>query len=53
MSTSQRILFIRTKGTFEEVRELEKVLSGMVKNDFRILVVNHTNVNGMIEKNWP
>lgn len=25
----------------------------MVKNDFRILVVNHTNVHDMTEKNWP
>jgi hypothetical protein len=53
MATSKRILFIRTEGTFEEVQELETILSGMVKNDFRILVVNHTDVNGMVEINWP
>jgi hypothetical protein len=52
LDTSQRILFIRTEGTLEEVKELESILSGMVKNDFRLLVVNHTKVNGMIEKNW-
>jgi hypothetical protein len=53
MTTSQRILFIRTKGTLEEVRELEMVLAEMVKNDFQILLVNHTNVNRITEKNWP
>jgi len=53
MSTSQRILFVRTEATLNEVQELESTLSGMVKNDFRILVVNHSNVNDMIEKNWP
>ncbi|MBA2873400.1 DUF1796 family putative cysteine peptidase [Thermaerobacillus caldiproteolyticus] len=53
METSQRILFVRTEGTFEEVLELESVLSEMVKNDFRILLVNHSNVNGIVEKNWP
>ncbi|MBY0090734.1 peptidase [Priestia aryabhattai] len=53
MSTSQRILFVRTEATLKEVQELESILSGMVKNDFRILVVNHTNVHDMTEKNWP
>ncbi|MFL0499089.1 DUF1796 family putative cysteine peptidase [Priestia megaterium] len=53
MSTSQRILFVRTEATLNEVQELESTLSGMIKNDFRILVVNHSNVNDMIEKNWP
>ncbi|MCM3197151.1 DUF1796 family putative cysteine peptidase [Priestia megaterium] len=53
MNTSQRVLFIRTEGTFEEILELELILSGIVKNDFRILLVNHSSVNGIIEKNWP
>ncbi|KOR79096.1 peptidase [Bacillus sp. FJAT-21352] len=53
MTTSQRILFVRTEGTFEDVKELESILSGMVKHDFRILVVNHTEVNGIVEKSWP
>jgi hypothetical protein len=53
METSKRILFVRTEGTFEEVLELESILSKMVKNDFRILIVNHTDVSGLTEKNWP
>jgi hypothetical protein len=52
VETCQRILFIRTEGTFEEIKELETILSGMVKNDFRLLVVNDTKVNVMIEQNW-
>ncbi|AKP46215.1 MULTISPECIES: DUF1796 family putative cysteine peptidase [Bacillus] len=53
METSKRILFVRTEGTFEEVLELESILSKMVKHDFRILIVNHTDVSGLTEKNWP
>ncbi|MGG3496642.1 DUF1796 family putative cysteine peptidase [Peribacillus simplex] len=53
MSTSQKILFVRTEGSFEEVKELESILSGLVKHDFRILVIKHTNVNGIVENDWP
>jgi hypothetical protein len=52
-ATSKRILFIRTEGTFPEVQALETILLRMVKNDFRILVVNHTSVNSMVEINLP
>lgn len=52
METCQRILFIRTEGTFEEIKELVTILSEMVKNDFQLLVVNHTKVNVMMEQNW-
>lgn len=53
LAKGERILFIRTEGTFEEVLELESVLTNLVKNNFNILVVNHTNTNDMIEKDWP
>jgi hypothetical protein len=53
MESSKRILFVRTEGTFTDVLELESVLSDLVKNDFRILIVNHTNVHGLVEKEWP
>ncbi|MED1203451.1 DUF1796 family putative cysteine peptidase [Heyndrickxia acidicola] len=53
METSKRILFVRTEGSFADVLELESVLSDLVKHDFRILVVNHTNVQGLVEKEWP
>lgn len=53
MNTSKRVLFVRTEGSFEDILELESILSSLVKNDFRILLVNHTNVGGMIEKDWP
>lgn len=52
-ATCQRILFIRTEGDLEEAKKLEKVLSGLVKHDFRVLLVNHTDVNGLVEDNWP
>jgi hypothetical protein len=53
MKKDKRLLFVRTEGTFEEVLELHTTLSSMVKNDFRILVINHKDVSGLIEKNWP
>lgn len=53
LSTGKRILFIRTEGTFEEILQLESVLSQLVKNDFHILLVNHTDTNDLIEKDWP
>ncbi|MFZ3587676.1 DUF1796 family putative cysteine peptidase [Bacillus sp. DJP31] len=49
----KRILLIRTEGTFEEVLELEAALSKIGSNNFHILVVNHTNVSGITEKEWP
>ena len=52
MSTGQRILFIRTEASFEEVAELEAILSGMIANDFKILVINHTDVDHLVEKSW-
>ncbi|MFP5108881.1 DUF1796 family putative cysteine peptidase [Neobacillus sp. C211] len=53
LSNGKRILFIRTEGTFEELLELESALSKLVKNEFHILLVNHTNTKDLIEKDWP
>lgn len=53
LKTSKRILFVRTEGTLEEVAVLEEVLSSLVSHDFNILLINHTAVQGLVEKNWP
>ncbi|MDF2855968.1 MAG: peptidase [Neobacillus sp.] len=53
LETSKRILFVRTEGTFDEVLALEETLSKLVKGDFRILVINHSNVNDIVVQNWP
>ncbi|KAB7671188.1 DUF1796 family putative cysteine peptidase [Bacillus sp. B1-b2] len=53
LSSAKRILFIRTEGTLEEVIRLEEVLRKNVKNDFHLLVVNHTEGNQMTELYWP
>ncbi|QFG00676.1 peptidase [Psychrobacillus glaciei] len=50
---ANRILFIRTEGTLEDAAVLQDVLSDLVKNDFSILLINHTSVQGLVEKNWP
>ncbi|QAT53502.1 papain-like cysteine peptidase [Bacillus licheniformis] len=52
-STAQRALFVRTSGTMQEAKELEEVLSDLVTNDFSILLINHTNVSGIVENHWP
>ncbi|KAA6451863.1 DUF1796 family putative cysteine peptidase [Bacillus swezeyi] len=52
-STAKRVLFIRTSCTFEEAQELEEVLSDLVQNDFSVLLINHSNVTGIVENNWP
>ncbi|MFP7476802.1 DUF1796 family putative cysteine peptidase [Terribacillus saccharophilus] len=51
--TAQRILFVRTNASLEETAELERVLRSIISNDFRILVVNHGPVSGIVEKHWP
>ncbi|WP_146553863.1 DUF1796 family putative cysteine peptidase [Rummeliibacillus sp. SL167] len=53
METAKRILFVRTEGSFEDVVGLQAVLRNLVKNDFSILLINHTHVSGIVEKNWP
>ena len=52
LSTSQRLLFIRTNATTTDIMELENILSRMVKNEFSILVVNHTHVKELLEVDW-
>ncbi|MCY8267403.1 papain-like cysteine peptidase [Bacillus haynesii] len=53
MSTANRVLFVRTNGTYKEAEELESVLSDLVQNDFRVLLINHAKVKGIVEQNWP
>ncbi|OXM87388.1 DUF1796 family putative cysteine peptidase [Paenibacillus rigui] len=47
--TCPKILFIRLGGTWEEVLELQQVLSGLVTHDFRILLVNHSTTYQIID----
>ncbi|GJM69731.1 hypothetical protein HMSSN036_19470 [Paenibacillus macerans] len=46
-------MFVRTEGTLEEAKLLEKTLRRAVGHDFRVLLVNHTQVRGIVELNWP
>ena len=50
---ARRILFVRTEGSFEDAVELQNVLEKLVKHDFTVLLINHTEVEGIVEKNWP
>lgn len=53
MRSAKRILFVRTEGTFEDVAELQNILIGLVQHDFHVLLINHSQVETMVEKNWP
>jgi hypothetical protein len=50
---SERILFIRTEGSIQDAYDLQTVLTGLVRNDFRVLLINHAPVKGIIELDWP
>lgn len=45
-------LFVRIGGTYEEVTELEKILSGMVKHNFCILLIVDGNADRVTEVDW-
>jgi hypothetical protein len=51
--TSRNMLFVRTEGDEEDAAELQDVLSGLVRHDFKVLIVNHTDVSGLVEDAWP
>ncbi|AWB44041.1 peptidase [Paenibacillus sp. CAA11] len=52
-STYRRILFVRTGGHWEDVEELQTVLSNLIVHDFSILLINHEHVDHMIEVESP
>ena len=53
MDNAKRILFVRTEGSLEDAAVLQDVLSRLVKHDFSILLINHTYVQGIVERSWP
>lgn len=46
------LMFIRTDAVYEEVVDLNKVLKHIVRGPYRLLIVNHTNVEVMTEQEW-
>lgn len=52
-ATSKKLLFIRTGGDIEQAEVLQNVLSELVQHDFRVLLVNHEPVQGIVEQHWP
>jgi len=51
-ASCERMLFVRTEGSREEAAELQTILSGLVRHDFNVLVINHTAAPGLIEEEW-
>ncbi|MCQ6530975.1 DUF1796 family putative cysteine peptidase, partial [Bacillus mycoides] len=52
LETCNKILFVRIGGTYEEAQLLEEVLSKIVKNEFRILLLNGISEYKIIEYDW-
>jgi Putative papain-like cysteine peptidase (DUF1796) len=52
LTSSKRILFIRTEGSKEDIAVLQQILAYKCKADFEILVVNHLPIQSMIEQFW-
>lgn len=53
-ASAKKILYIRTEGEQDEVSELQAVLSKLVKHDFRLLHVVHSDdTAGLVELDWP
>lgn len=53
METADHILFIRTEGTYDQAAELEAVLTGLVKKNFKVLLIQHDlNVQTLVENDW-
>lgn len=52
LSASPNLLFIRTEATLEGATELNNELSQLVKNSYRLLIVNHAPVKEIIEQDW-
>lgn len=49
----QRILFVRTEGNIQDAYDLQTVLTGLVRHDFQILLINHAPVGGIVELDLP
>ncbi|SFB44446.1 Putative papain-like cysteine peptidase [Cohnella sp. OV330] len=52
-ASARRLLFVRCGGSMEEAIGLQSVLSGLVRHEYRVLLVNHTDVDTLTETDWP
>jgi Putative papain-like cysteine peptidase (DUF1796) len=52
MGEGKSILFIRLYGGHDEITELEDCLSGLVRSDFALLVVNKSDEKEIKENHW-
>ncbi|MCD1258090.1 peptidase [Paenibacillus athensensis] len=52
LATAKRLLFVRMHATEADTRELQALLSAMCAGEFHILVVNYTQVEGIVEQPW-
>ncbi|WP_068777902.1 DUF1796 family putative cysteine peptidase [Paenibacillus sp. GM2] len=53
IATCQRILFVHSGGTLQQLPALTAVLSQIVAGDFRLLHVNHSPVQRIIDNHCP
>jgi hypothetical protein len=52
LSNARSALFIRTEGSFEEIRTLKRILSQYGSGEFHILVVNYSTDSTISEQAW-
>lgn len=50
--TSERLLFIRSGGTYEEVEQLRQVLDDLVQNEYVLLFINPGHSDRIEENDW-
>lgn len=52
-ATAERLLFVRSGGTYEEAKELQEVLDDLVRNDYVLLFLDPGQADGIEENDWP
>jgi len=51
--TAERLLFVRSGGTYEEAEELQEILDDLVRNDYVLLFLNPGQADEIEENDWP
>ena len=52
LETSRKLLFVRTGASYEQALLFQSILSQMVTHDYRVLIVNYAEVEGVADRGW-
>ncbi len=53
VDTAERLLFVRSGGTYEEAKELLEILDDLVRNDYVLLFLDPGQADEIEENDWP